>query len=137
MENSTLFNVYLMTWITSVAGIHLYGNSRHLNHGLICLSHAVPSVVALSMTCIFVIGGGASVAQIASSIPQGMNLWSLWFGLWPLFLFATFVAGVAQALLTLDFALNKSRRPWAPVTTIGTALCTVALVTVLYNFPDA
>jgi len=137
MEKRTLFVAYLVLWTPYVAGLHGYGWRRRLNQGVVALSHAAPSVVAVTMAYIFLIGHGATVRQLVSDSERGMDLWSLWLGLWPLLLLATFGAGGAQAVWMIVVSMKREWRPWIPVALTGTAMCAVSFLTVASNFPDA
>jgi ABC-type dipeptide/oligopeptide/nickel transport system permease component len=137
MENRTLFVVYLAVWLPYVAGLHAYGWWRRLGQGGVALSHAMPSLVAMTMAYIFLIGHGATVRQFVAGSERGMDLWSLWVGLWPLLLLTTFGAGVAQALWMIVVSVKREWRPWIPVPLTGTAMCAFSFLTVMTNFPDA
>ena len=137
MENRTLFMAYLVSWFLYVAGIHGYALWRRTGHGAVALSHAAPSIVAISMAYIFLIGHGATVRQFVAHSERGMDLWSLWVRLWPLLLFATFGAGVAQAIWTIVVSVKREWRMWIPVAVLGTGMCAFSFMTVAQNFPDA
>ena len=137
MENRTLFIAYLVTWLLYVAGIHGYALWRRLGQAAVALSHAAPSLVAISMAYIFLIGHGATVRQFVAHSKRGMDLWSLSVGLWPLLLLATFGAGVAQAVWTMVVSVKREWRTWIPVAVLGTGMCAFSFVTVMRNFPDA
>jgi hypothetical protein len=89
------------------------------------------------MASIFLIGHGATVRQFAANSERGMDLWSLWVGLWPLLLVATFGAGAAQAVWTIVVSVKPEWRTWIPVGVLGTGMCAFSFVTVMTNFPDA
>ena len=137
MENRSLFVVYLVVWLLYVVGIHGYAWWKSLGQAVVGLSHAAPSVVAISMTCIFLIGHGATVAQFVAHSERGMELWSLWVSLWPLLLLATFAAGIAQAIWIIAASVKREWRGWIPVALSGTAMSLFSFVTVASNFPDA
>jgi hypothetical protein len=118
-------------------GIHGYAWWKSLGQAVVGLSHAAPSVVAISMTCIFLIGHGATVAQFVAHSERGMELWSLWVSLWPLLLLATFAAGIAQAIWIIAASVKREWRRWIPVALSGTAMSLFSFVTVASNFPDA
>lgn len=137
MENRSLFIAYLVVWIPYVVGLHGYAWWRRLGHGVVVLSHAAPSLVALGMAYIFLLGHGATVRQFVAGSDRGMDLWSLWVGLWPLLLLATFGAGVAQTVWMVVVSVKRGSRTWIPVALTGTAMCAFSFVTVMSNFPDA
>ena len=137
MENRTLFIAYLLVWFPYVVGIHVYAHRRRLTHGSVSLSHAVPSLVAILMTWIFLLGHGATVRQFVAGSEGGIDLWSLWVNLWPLLLLATLGAGVAQAVCLIVVSAKHRFRTYIPVPMTGTAMCVFSFLTVLSNFPDA
>jgi len=132
-----MFLAYLVVWLPYLVGLHAYAWWRHLRQGVVALSHAAPSVVAILMTYIFLIGHGATVRQFTAGSERGMELWSLWVGLWPLLLLATFGAGVAQAIWIVVASAKREWRVWIPVALLGTAMCVFSFLTVMSNFPDA
>lgn len=137
MENRSLFIAYLVVWMPYAVGLHGYAWWRRLSHGAIVLSHAAPSLVAMTMAYIFLIGHGVTVRQFVAGSEQGMDLWSLWVSLWPLLLLATFAAGVAQTVWIIAVSVKRAWRAWMPVALTGTAMCVFAFFTVATNFPDA
>lgn len=137
MENRSLFIVYLVTWLLYVVGIHWYGSWRRLDKGSVGVSHAAPSLVAVSMAYIFLIEHGATVRQFVAYSDRGMDLWSLWCCLWPLLLLVAFAGGVAQTILTVVVSVKREWRMWIPVTALGAGMCGFSFMTVLSNFPDA
>ncbi len=137
MENRTLFIAYLVVWLPYVVGIHSYGQWRRLNQAVVTLSHAAPSVVAVTMAYIFLLGHGATVRQFVAGSEGGMDLWSSWVGLWPLLLLVTFGAGVAQTVCLIAVSVKHGLRMWIPVALTGSAMCAFSFLTVMSNFPDA
>lgn len=137
MENRLLFIAYLVVWLSYVVGLHVYAYWRRLGQGVVTLSHAAPSLVAITMAYIFLLGHGATVRQFVAGSQGGMDLWSLWVGLWPLFLLATFGAGVAQTVWLIVVSVKRVLRTWIPVALTGAAMCAFSFLTVMSNFPDA
>ena len=137
MENRALFIAYLVTWLVYVAGIHGYALWKRINQAVVAISHVVPSLVAALMTYIFLIGHGATVRQFVAYSERGTDMWSVWVGLWPILLCATFGAGVVQAILAIFVAAKPERRAWLPVAALSTGMCAFAFMTVIANFPDA
>lgn len=137
MENRELFVTYLVLWLLYVVSIHGYARGGRLGQATVVLSHAAPSLVAISMTYIFLINHGATVRQFVGGSERGMNLWSLWVELWPLLLLATFGAALAQAVWFLVACMKREWRAWTPVALLGAIMCAFAFVTVMGNFPDA
>jgi hypothetical protein len=131
MENRTLFIAYLVVWLPYVVGLHAYAYWRRLGQGVVTLSHAAPSIVAIMMAYIFLLGHGATVRQFVAGSEHGMDLWSLWVGLWPLLLLATFGAGVAQAVWMIVVSMKHGSRTWIPVALTGTAMCAFSFLTVI------
>lgn len=60
MENRTLFIAYLVIWLPYIMGLHAYASWRRLGHGIVTLSHAVPSLVAITMAYIFLLSQSRS-----------------------------------------------------------------------------
>lgn len=89
------------------------------------------------MTYVFVIGGGATVAQYVAGAESGMNLWSLWFNLWPFLLFATALSAFCSLVWMITACVKQAQRKWIPVSIAAVLLSVIALVTVGANFPDA
>lgn len=137
MENRSLLMAYLAVWIPYVVSMHSYARSRRLSHGMVAVSHSAPSLVAITMACIFLLGHGATVAQLAVGNERSMDLWSLWVSVWPLLSIATFVSGAMQTLWMVGAALKRESRPSVPVAVLGAAMSAFAFMTVLSNFPDA
>lgn len=141
MENQPLLMVYLATWVFYVLGIHWFvaevGPNGRAAQIIVGVSHAVPSLVALLMTYIFVIGQGATIAQFTAGSEHAMSLWSLWHSQWPVLLLSTFTAGLLQAVWTVVAGLRPEWRGWLPIAGSGAAMCAFAFMTVVTNFPDA
>lgn len=137
MENRTLFITFLVLWLPYVAGLHAYAYWKRLGQGVVLVSHAAPSLVAVTMAYIFLLGHGATVRQFVAGSEGGMYLWSLWVDLWPLLLLATFAAGVTHAVWMIVVCVKRGSRRWIPVALTGTAMCAFSFLTVMSNFPDA
>ena len=137
MENRTLFITFLALWLPYVVGLHAYAYWRRLGQGIVMLSHAAPSLVAVTMAYIFLLSQGATVRQFVAGREGEMDLWSLWVDLWPLLLLVTFGAGVTHAVWMIVVCVKRGSRRWLPVALTGTAMCTFSFLTVMSNFPDA
>jgi len=137
MESRALLVNFVWACALYVIGIHWYAQWKRLNHPIVILSHAAPSVVAVLMTYIFLIRHGATVAQFVTGSDEGMGLWSAWAGLWPLLLLATCGSGIAQAILIIVVSVTREWRAWMPVALFGAAMSGFAFSTVLSTFPDA
>jgi hypothetical protein len=137
MEDRTLFIAYLVVWLLYVAGLHAYACWRRLDRRVVTLSHTVPSLVAIAMTYIFLFGHGTTVRQLVAGSERGMDLWSLWVGVWPWLLLTTFGAGAAQAIWMFVVSVKRGSREWIPVALTGVAMCAFSFLTVMSNFPDA
>jgi hypothetical protein len=133
MKDRDLFiGLLLVTWMFYVVGVHAYARRKQLGQALVVLSHAAPSLAAISMAYIFLFEQGATVAQLVAGNERGTDLFMLWVVLWPLLLLATLVSGVAQCILT-----NVVPVVWMPVTIWGTIMCAASFVIAGCNFPDA
>ncbi|MEM9480381.1 MAG: hypothetical protein AAGA58_12080 [Verrucomicrobiota bacterium] len=101
------------------------------------MSNAAPSIVAVAMTYVFLIAGGATVAQFVAGSEAGMDLWRLWARLWPVLFFCTAISGLANLVWTMISCLKKTHRKWIPIAAATTGMSVFAFVTVCANFPDA
>ncbi len=137
MESTILFYAYLLTWLGYVVGIHAYAVRKRLNHGILLVSHAMPSLVAVLMAFIFLIGRGATVRQFVGESENGMDLWSLWLDLWPVLLFGSASAALVNLVWTITACMKKTQRKWLVITAAGTVMSVFAFFTVALNFPDA
>jgi hypothetical protein len=137
MESRTIFLAYLVVWCAYVLAAHAWGWQKRLHLAAVIASHAAPSAVAVVMTCIFLLAGGSTVAQFVAGSESGMDLWSLWFRLWPILLLATAASGVIGLVWTITVCVKNSQRKWIPVTLAGVIMSMFAFFTVGANFPDA
>ncbi len=137
MENSTIFFAYLAIWCVYLVVVYAFGRHRRLHLGILSISHLVPSAVAIIMICIFLIGGGVTVAQYAAESESGMDMWSLWADLWPVLLFFSAASGIVHLVWAFVACMKKNQRKWIPVAIATVLMSVFALYTVLCNFPDA
>jgi hypothetical protein len=61
MENRALLIAFLVVWLPYLYALHTWARGK-LPVTRVIASHAVPSAVAISMTYIFLISGGSSIA---------------------------------------------------------------------------
>jgi hypothetical protein len=137
MENRQILISYLIVWLPYVVCVHGYAWGGRLRQSVAALSHAAPSLVAISMTYIFLIRQGATVAQFVAGSEEGVGVWSLWVSLWPMLLLATFAAGGAHLIWLVVACVKRQWRAWVPVALAGIVMSGFAFVTVAANFPDA
>jgi len=137
MENMPLLVAYLLTWAGYVFVLHAYAWKLRMSHLIILASQAAPSVIALTMTYIFLIRRGATVAQFVAGSSEGMALWSLWANLWPVFFFGSLIVAGAHALWFIGACVEPGARRWIPVAVASAAICVFAFFAVACNFPDA
>ena len=137
MENRTIFLAYLVSWFAYLLTAHIWARRKRLHLAGVLASHAAPSAVALVMTYVFLIAGGATVAQFVAGSESGMDLWSLWSDLWPVLLFATAASGFINLVWTIIVCVKKSQRKWIPITAAAVIMSAFAFSTVAANFPDA
>jgi hypothetical protein len=137
MESRTIFLAYLVVWCAYALAAHTWGWQKRLRLAGVIASHAAPSAVAVTMTYIFLLAGGSTVAQFVAGSEAGMDLWSLWFRLWPILLLVSAASGVMSLVWTIIVCVNNSRRRWTPVTIAGVIMSVFAFLTVAANFPDA
>lgn len=137
MENRPIFIAYLVTWCAYVVAAHAWAHRKRLPVAGAVAAHIVPAVVALTMTYVFLIAGGATVAQFAAGSEAGMNMWLLWCHLWPILLFGSAVSAVVSVVWTVVACVKKPLRGWLPITLAAVAMSVFAFLTVATNFPDA
>jgi hypothetical protein len=68
------------------------------------IASLLPLITLMLFLRVFVIGGSSNVAQIAGE--SGMDLWSLWFGVWPL-LFVGNPAAFLAAVVALFWPAGR------------------------------
>ena len=137
MENRTIFLAYLVVWCAYVVSTHIRGRRKQLHLAGVIASHAAPSAVAIVMTYVFLLAGGATVAQTVAGSESGMNLWSLWLHLWPILLIVTAASGVISLVWAIIVCVKKSQRRWIPLSIAAMVMSVFAFFTIAYNFPDA
>jgi len=137
MENRTIFIAYLITWCAYVVATHAWVHRKRLSVAGVVVAHTVPAVVALTMTYVFLIAGGTTVAQFVAGSEAGMNMWSLWFHLWPILLIGSAVSAVVSVVWTIVACVKKPLRRWLPITLATVVMSVFAFMTVAANFPDA
>jgi len=97
----------------------------------------VPFLVAGVITWLFIFEGGASTAQLNAGSAPGMNVWRLWFSLFPLFLVLTAGSGLSTFIWAVVCAARKSSRPNLGLAAGSCCLSVIAFFTVAENFPSA
>ncbi|AQT67832.1 hypothetical protein STSP2_00983 [Anaerohalosphaera lusitana] len=137
MENRTIFLAYLVVWCPYVLAVHFWAHRKRLNLGGVIVSHALPSVVAIVMTYIFLIAGGATVAQFVAGSETGKNLWYLWGFLWPILLFGSATSAFISLVWTIVSCITQSHRKWVFINIAAVMMSVFAFFTVAANFPDA
>ena len=137
MENSTLFLAYLITWCGYLIALYVLGRRRQLHRGGLFGSQIVPSLIAVLMVAVFVVGRGSTVAQLVSGSEQGLNLWRLWLYLWPLLLLGAGLSTAAHFVWTGVSCFRPIHRKWIAVSTSGAFMSAFGFLTVISNFPDA
>ena len=136
MENRNLLIVFLVVWVVYLFVVHTC-TWRRFPVATIIASHAVPSAVAISMTYIFLISGGSTIAQFVAYSEPGINLWRLWLTLWPVLSIVTVTSVLIYLVWTIIASVKKTQRHWVPVTICGVIMSGLAFITVFLNFPDA
>jgi len=137
MENKSLFLTFLFTWVVFLLITHIWSHRKGLPLAVATLSHIISSIVAIVMTYVFLIAGGATVAQFVSGSDSGMELWRLWFHLWPILLFSAAASAIIGLIWTIIACIKKTQRRFVPTAIGTTAMSTFAFFTVALNFPDA
>ncbi len=96
---------------------------------------AIPLITLVLFLAVFVIGGSSNVAQLAGD--SGHDLWSLWFGWWPVLLFGNPISVLCSvAALAIPPYRPRYFSAWALPLAALTAAIAGAHLTVVY-FPDA
>jgi hypothetical protein len=137
VRDEPLFIAFLLTWIIYVPVVHLIGARRRTSPAFVALTHALPTVVAIAMASIFLIGDGATVRQCAAGSPSAEKLASLWAGLWPLLLFGAFFSAFSLLIATGAAIQRRLPRSRVAITLPGMAMSAFAFYIVITNFPDA
>lgn len=137
MENRTIFLIYLASWVLYLITLYVFGRRKRLRMSIVAVSQFAATAVAILMICIFLVGGGATVAQFAAGSESRMNMWSLWVDLWPVLLILTGSSALTHLAWTLIACVIKSKRKWAPVAIAGLLMSVFAFFTVVANFPTA
>jgi len=88
------------------------------------------------MIYIFIINGGSAVAQYSANSQKGMDMWSLWFDLWPWLLGGAAIAVLGNLIWSI-ISIIKSKKEWLPIAISGIVISALAFFTVGANFPDA
>lgn len=137
MENHQLLLAYIVVWTAYLGLPHAYAHERRLSHWIILASQAVPSVVAVSMIHIFLIGGGETVAQFAVGSRESMDMWSLWVDLWPVLYIGTLAATGVHVIWLIAACVMRGAGRWIPVVIASTAMCIFAFLIVCGKAPTA
>jgi hypothetical protein len=137
MENRTLVYTFLVTWAGYFLVAHVWAWRKRIPIGTVIASHAVSSAVAGVMTYVFVIAGGATVAQFVSESESGMDLWRLWVHLWPVLLLSAALSAAVGLVWTIIACVKSSQRRLLPLAIGSFGLSVIAFFTVGANFPDA
>lgn len=139
MDKTLLFPL-LVLWLLSVAAVHGYAHRQRLPHPFVVLSHLVPSLVALVMIRVFIVGHGALVAQFAAGSEHREELWSFWLSIWPLALVALAASALANlvAFITgIVVQCHQREARWLPVPAIGLIISLLWLAITFSHFPTA
>src|SRR5687768_14303099 len=137
MENSTIFFAYLVTWCGYLITVYALCGRMQLHRGIASVSHIVPSAIALLMIGIFLVFGGGTVAQFVSGSESGMNMWRLWFHLWPFLLVGAGLSTLAHLVWAAAACFMAIHRRWVLVSASGLLMSGFGFFTVIANFPDA
>ena len=94
-------------------------------------------LVAGVMIYLFIFEGGASTAQLNAGSPARVNVWRLWFSIWPLFIFLTAGSALGTFIWSIVCAARISSRPNLGLAVGACFLSVIAFFTVAENFPSA
>jgi len=137
MENSTIFFAYLATWLGYLIAAFVFARRKKLHWGIVSMSHVAPSAVAALMIYVFLIKGGATVAQFVAGSESGMDMWFLWCDMWPCLLLLTAASALVHLVWAIIACVKKTQRKWIPIAVATLLMSVFAYYTVLTNFPDA
>lgn len=129
--------MYLIVWCVYVPATYLWAYRNKLHMAGVTALHAAPAAVAIAMTYVFLISGGATVAQFAAGSDNGLGLWRSWLDLWPVLLIATGVSALVTFILSNVARAEPAHRKWLPLLIAALAMSVFAFFTVGFNFPDA
>lgn len=115
---------------------HLYAWRLRLRQHLVLAGHASPTLAAVCIAWIFLVRGGQTVAQYATT-PEAHATWHAWVWAWPALLLLLGASGAVHAMATLFVAAERSSRRWLPLTLGGGALCALGLCATFVLAPDA
>jgi hypothetical protein len=101
------------------------------------LASGAPLVTTVTMAYLFLIAGGSTTVQLNAGSPAGMNVWSTWVGLWPVFLLITAASGFGSMVWLGLCAFKKRMRASIPVSVASLMLSVFAFFTVISYFPSA
>ena len=118
------------------SGIQREDDSLHPSVKFI-FARGVPITVAATMTYLFLIVGGSTTVQLNVGSFSGMNVWSTWVGIWPLFLVLTASSLLGVLIWTIACALVKEYRPMVSISLASLLLAILAFFCVLTYFPSA
>lgn len=137
MENSAIFLAYLGIWTAYLIALYTLRRRKTLRHSIVAISHLVPTAIALLMIRVFIVGGGGTVAQLASGSNSSMDMWRLWYNLWPLLLWVSGLSALVQLIWTILACSIATHRKWIPIAVSGLIMSAFGFFTVAANFPDA
>jgi len=116
---------------------HVWARRSGISLGIVFASHAASSAVAIVMTYVFVVSGGATVAQFVAGSEPGMDLWRLWFHAWPVLFFSSGISAAVGLVWAIIACARSSQRRLVPLAFGSFGLSILAFFTVGTNFPDA
>ena len=137
MENKSLLQIFLVVWATYVIGVHLYRCYHKCNLWSVWGLLAVPTVIAILMTVIFLIRGGNTVAQFSAGSQVGMDMWSTWVELWLLLSMVGGMNVLIQMGWTVVAIWKRTRPQWLILAVAPLAVSVFALLAVFFNYPTA
>lgn len=105
--------------------------------GSFLVAGGMPFVVALVMTYLFLIQGGATTVQFNVGSPSRMNVWSTWVNLWPPFLLLTAISGIGNLGWAIRCAVTKRLRSRIVIAVAACLLSGLAFFTVASYFPSS
>lgn len=103
----------------------------------IALHATLPFIVIIYVGGLYLIIGFSRTAQINAVSELATKALSVWFRLWPVFLFATFMSLLANGSWLFIASTTRHLRRWSLPALLGTLLSALTLYTLLLFFPTA
>ena len=101
------------------------------------LASGFPTLVAINMTYLFILVGGATTVQFNVGSSSAMNVWSTWVRLWPQFMLCSLMNGVGALIWIIVCATKRTQRRSMSLAFASLLLSLLTFLTVASFFPSA